>query len=48
MKSYSYEERDYAFGLLIQRLRTTIGLSQAGLGELLGVSRRAVAEWEGA
>ena len=47
MKSYSYEERDYAFGLLIQRLRTTIGLSQAGLGELLGVSRRAVAEWEG-
>ena len=46
MKSYSYEERDYAFGLLIQRLRTTIGLSQAGLGELLGVSRRAVAEWE--
>src|SRR5437660_2168268 len=47
VKSYSYEERDYAFGLLIQRLRTTIGLSQAGLGELLGVSRRAVAEWEG-
>jgi WD40 repeat protein/transcriptional regulator with XRE-family HTH domain len=27
-------------------LRTTIGLTQAGLGELLGVSRRAVAEWE--
>jgi len=47
VKSYSYEERDYAFGLLIQTLRTTIGLSQAGLGELLGVSRRAVAEWEG-
>ncbi len=47
MKRYSYKERDYAFGLLIQKLRTTIGLSQAGLGELLGVSRRAVAEWEG-
>src|SRR5436305_9890202 len=47
VKSYSYEERDYAFGLLIQKLRTTIGLSQAGLGELLGISRRAVAEWEG-
>src|SRR2546428_810434 len=28
-------------------LRTTIGLTQAGLGERLGVSRRAVAEWEG-
>src|SRR5712691_9725743 len=47
VKRYSYEERDYAFGLLIQTLRTTIGLSQAGLGELLGISRRAVAEWEG-
>jgi WD40 repeat protein/transcriptional regulator with XRE-family HTH domain len=47
VKRYSYEERDYDFGLLIQKLRTTIGLSQAGLGELLGVSRRAVAEWEG-
>src|SRR5260370_23847446 len=47
VKRYSYEERDYAFGLLIQTLRSTIGLSQAALGELLGVSRRAVAEWEG-
>jgi len=28
-------------------LRTTIGLTQAGLADLLGVSRRAVAEWEG-
>jgi len=28
-------------------LRTTIGLTQAGLAERLGVSRRAVAEWEG-
>jgi len=27
-------------------LRTTIGLTQAGLAERLGVSRRAVAEWE--
>ena len=47
MKKYSYEERDYAFGQLVLTLRTTIGLSQAALGELLGVSRRAVAEWEG-
>ena len=28
-------------------LRTRIGLTQASLGDLLGVSRRAVAEWEG-
>src|SRR5438132_494451 len=28
-------------------LRTTLGLTQAGLAEPLGVSRRAVAEWEG-
>jgi transcriptional regulator with XRE-family HTH domain len=47
MKRYSYSERDYAFGQLMLTLRTTIGLTQAGLGERLGVSRRAVAEWEG-
>src|SRR5436305_263254 len=27
-------------------LRTNIGLTQAGLGDVLGVSRRAVAQWE--
>jgi transcriptional regulator with XRE-family HTH domain len=43
---YGERERDYAFGQLILTLRTTIGLTQAGLGERLGVSRRAVAEWE--
>jgi transcriptional regulator with XRE-family HTH domain len=47
MKRYTYGERDYAFGQLVLTLRTAIGLSQAALGELLGVSRRAVAEWEG-
>ena len=47
MKSYSYSERDYAFGQLILSLRTAIGLTQAGLAARLGVSRRAVAEWEG-
>jgi transcriptional regulator with XRE-family HTH domain len=46
VKRYSYGERDYAFGQLMLTLRTTIGLTQANLGELLGVSRRAVAEWE--
>jgi len=46
VKRYPYSERDYAFGQLVLTLRTTIGLTQAGLGERLGVSRRAVAEWE--
>src|SRR6266571_4559611 len=46
VKRYSYSERDYAFGQLMLTLRTSIGLTQAGLGERLGVSRRAVAEWE--
>jgi transcriptional regulator with XRE-family HTH domain len=47
VKRYSYRERDYAFGQLMLTLRITIGLTQAGLAERLGISRRAVAEWEG-
>jgi WD40 repeat protein/transcriptional regulator with XRE-family HTH domain len=47
VKRHVYRERDYAFAQMILTLRTTIGLSQAELGELLDVSRRAVAEWEG-
>ncbi len=46
MKRSSYGERDYAFGQMILTLRTHIGLTQAGLADRLGVSRRAVAEWE--
>ena len=47
MKSSSrYGERDYAFGQAMLTLRTSISLTQAGLAEHLGVSRRAVAEWE--
>src|SRR5258708_25954632 len=46
VKHYPYSERDYAFGQLMLTLRTTMGLTQAGLGERLGVSRHAVAEWE--
>src|SRR6266478_5624966 len=42
-----YGERDYAFGQRILTLRTQIGLTQAGLADLLHVSRRAVTEWEG-
>jgi WD40 repeat protein/transcriptional regulator with XRE-family HTH domain len=47
VKRHVYRERDYAFGQLVLTLRATIGLTQAGLAESLGVSRRAVAEWEG-
>src|SRR5438270_12042245 len=46
MKRSSYGERDYAFGQAMLTLRTNIGLTQAGLADLLGVSRRAVGEWE--
>src|SRR5437899_6304331 len=42
MTRHSYHERDYAFGQVMFTLRTSIGLTQAGLG----VSRRAVGEWE--
>ena len=44
---YSYHERDYAFGRAMPKLRTSLGLTQAGLAALLRVSRRAVGEWEG-
>jgi transcriptional regulator with XRE-family HTH domain len=46
MKRSSYGERDYAFGQAMLTLRTAIGLTQAGLAEFLGISRRAVGEWE--
>jgi transcriptional regulator with XRE-family HTH domain len=42
----AYRERDYAFGQRILTLRTAIGLTQEGLAKYLGVSRRAVGEWE--
>src|SRR5437763_5929278 len=46
MTRHSYHERDYIFGQAMFKLRTSIGLTQAGLADLLGVSRRAVGEWE--
>src|ERR1700682_3901416 len=45
MKWLSYGEHDYAFGQTMLTLRSAIGLTQAGLAERLGVSRRAVGEW---
>ncbi len=46
MKRFSYAERDYAFGQAMLTLRTNLCLTQAGLADLMHVSRRAVAEWE--
>jgi WD40 repeat protein/transcriptional regulator with XRE-family HTH domain len=47
MNQSLYGERDYAFGRRILTLRTQIGLTQKGLGQRLGISRKAVAAWEG-
>jgi transcriptional regulator with XRE-family HTH domain len=46
MKKSSNGERDYAFGQLLLALRTSIGLTQAGLARLLGISRQSVVGWE--
>jgi WD40 repeat protein/transcriptional regulator with XRE-family HTH domain len=46
MKGSSYRERDYTFGRAMLTLRMAIGLTQAGLARHLGVSRKAVGEWE--
>jgi WD40 repeat protein/transcriptional regulator with XRE-family HTH domain len=46
MKRFSYRERDYGFGQVMLSLRTSIGLTQAGLADLLGISRRSVGDWE--
>ena len=46
MRRSAYRERDYAFGQLILTLRSAIGLTQAGLSDQLGLSKRAVEEWE--
>src|SRR5437016_5373199 len=46
MKRSSYGERDYAFGQAMLTLRTALGLTQAGLAQFLGVSRKAVGQWE--
>ena len=46
MKRSSHGERDYTFGQKILTLRTSVGLTQAGLAGRLGISRRAVAAWE--
>jgi WD40 repeat protein/transcriptional regulator with XRE-family HTH domain len=46
VKRSSYGQRDYAFGQAMLTLRTSMGLTQAGLAQQLSVSRQAVADWE--
>jgi transcriptional regulator with XRE-family HTH domain len=46
MTHISYRDRDYAFGQMMLTLRIAIGLTQSGLADLLGFSRRAIGEWE--
>lgn len=46
MREFNYYERDYAFGQTILTLRTRIGITQAELARLLGVSRKAIGDWE--
>src|SRR6266567_7781769 len=46
MERSRYGEPDYAFGQLMLTLRTHMGLTQASLAKLLGISRRAVITWE--
>ncbi len=38
--------RDYDFGRRLYRLRRDAGVSQARLGEMIGVSNKAVSKWE--
>src|SRR5260221_7515603 len=46
MQRPSYGERNYAFGQAMLTLRTSMGLTQRDLADLLGISRRAMGEWE--
>ncbi|GCE10090.1 eIF2A-related protein [Dictyobacter aurantiacus] len=46
MTRYSYREHDFTFGQTMFKLRSSIGLTQAALADLLGISRRAIGEWE--
>src|SRR5258708_3322047 len=47
MKGSSSRERDYALGGVMLTLRPKLGLPQTELADMLGVTRRAVIDWEG-
>ena len=42
----SYREQNHEYGKSMIKMRNAIGLTQGGLGKLVGVSWRSVAEWE--
>ena len=46
MSPSTYPERDYDLGPRLLALRTASHLTQAALPDRLGVSRRAVVDWE--
>jgi hypothetical protein len=46
VRTHTYRERNYAFGQAMLTLRTAMNLTQAGLAQVLGVSRHAVQGWE--
>lgn len=46
MNGLTYHERDYAFGQMMLTVRTRAGLTQAELAKNLGISRKAVGDWE--
>ena len=45
MRRTSYREQNYAFGQRMLTLRTALGLTQAELANILGISRNAVGGW---
>jgi DNA-binding XRE family transcriptional regulator len=46
MKLSRYRERDHVFGQMMLTLRSVIGMTQTELAKSLGISRRAVGDWE--
>jgi len=42
----SYRERDYTFAREMLTLRNKIGMTQVQLGKIIGISGKAVSEWE--
>lgn len=46
MPQTQYPDPDIAFGQMMLKLRTSIGITQVSLAEFLGVSRRAILKWE--